>query len=225
MKKSKLYTTDEFGRSIEKDSGEYERLKQRSNHRRVSQYERYFEGYEAATVLGRNGRKKVVRVYTGTRFRQQLSKTQRRNNRMIYILLFLLAVSIFILCMILSTGSNSAWYVVLAGLVPAVCYARLLMALNLYVFSGRDLTVHEYKDGARKLVEVTRHIDRIMMLPMIATAVFFVLEPDAYSTVELLRLFLFVLSASFAKAIGKLEGRVEYLQILPDDIDGEETKE
>ena len=211
-----LYTTDEFGRSVDQTSGKYGIAKAVSPRRYVSPYNRFFDGYTAVFVPGGAMKKqKAVRIYTGTLYRQELTQKQRICRRLLYAALLLFATAMFILALILHTASNSTWYVVLAAIVPAFFYARLVIALNLYVFSGRELKAHEYKDGAIRLVETARLIDKAVLVPMVASGLLFIREVGSYSTPELIRLFLFVISAAAAKMIGKLENKVEYKEIPP----------
>ena len=215
-----LFTTDEFGRSVDQGSKRYDTIKAMTRRPRVSPYKKYFEGYSAVFVPKRSGvGQKAVRVYEGALYHQELTPRQRLGRRLLYAVMFLFAVALFILAMVIPTASNSTWYVVITTLVPAYFYARLLLALNLYISSGNELKTHEYKDGALKLTEVTRHIDKAVLVPMIASGVLFIMDPGAYSTSELLRFLLFVVSAAAAKMIGKLEGKVEYTEIPPVDID------
>jgi hypothetical protein len=190
--------------------------------RYMSPYKRYFDGYTAVFVPRSDGKgKKAVRVYAGTLYRQESDPKQRIGRRLLYAALFLFAAAVFILAMVIPTSSNATWYTVIAALVPAFFYARLLLALNLYLFSGHELKIHEYKDGALKLIEITRNIDRAILVPMLASGVLFFLEADAYSTLELLRFFLFVVSAAAMRTIGTLERKVGYTEILPVGDDDE----
>ena len=215
--KQNLFTTDEFGRPVKQKPPGPEFIKNLIGHRTESPYKRFFTGYEVDVVPGRNGKgTKAVRVYTGAIYRRELTFKQCIQRRILYAAMFLCAATMFVLALTVPSASNFCWYTVLAAMIPAFFYSRFLLALNLYVFSGRELKIHEYKNGASKLPVMSRYIDRTIFVPMIATVVMLVIEADSYSTLEIYRAFLLVASAMIVKTICKLDAKVGYMEITPD---------
>lgn len=218
--KKQQFTTDEFGRTVEEG---YRGIKATNLPKffcHTSHHNKFFQDYSVAEVPKRTGKgTTAVRVYVGTLFHQELTKKQSLFVRFAYLAAYAAAVILFILAMTIATASNSCWYVMLALLLPMFFYARFLLALYLYIFSGQDLKIHEYQNGACKLSALSHYIDRTFLVSMLASAVMYVLAPGSYSESELYRFFLFIASALIIKFIGKVEGKIEYTEIPSDEAE------
>jgi len=177
-------------------------------------YEKFFAGYDIYSSPRRRGiGRKIVREYKGPLYRQNLTSRQAVQLRILYVFLFLAALAFMIAALCLKTASNYSWYVMVSALFYAVFYARLLIALNDYVWSKRDLKEYEYQHGAKVLQVRTKSIMSAAFVPIAATIVMFFLQPGSFSALELLRAAMLIISGVLSLLIGRIEKKVEYTEI------------
>lgn len=219
-----LYTTDEFGRSADQDAERLRRESKLVRKPRASAYAKYFEGWDAvASIDPATGRRRITRVYTGTRYRPELTPGRRKALRVSYALLYLLSLALFLWALLIPTASNSVWYILLAALIPGFFFAATLLALILCLTAGDMLSIHEYRDGARRVAVTTFGMAWSMAAPVLATIVLFASGGAALTLTEAFRFLLFGISAAAAAVIGRLERGVVYTA-LPSSNAAAETE-
>lgn len=129
--------------SLEKHGG----LKRKQ--RKVSSgYSRIFEGYTEYSVLGKDGKKHITRVYTAPYYRQDLGRKKRLAVRLGYLCALTLAAVCVISAGIQNTGSNRVLYVTLAQAACVFCMGWMAVCLVEYLPMHDNLTVYEYKTSA-----------------------------------------------------------------------------
>lgn len=214
MRKDKR-TTDAFG-CTEKPFGiEMEILENKLG---KHSYETFFEGYKVITALRKNGRgHKVIRQYAGVCYHQELSKKQAVWLRVLYIFIFLEATSLLVLALCIRSDSNKCWYVMLSGLLVAVFYGRVLLALHTYVWSGIDLKLYEYRYGAVALTVRSKYAAYTVPVLLVTTLVMLILVPSSFSMMELLRLALLIMSGAIIWTLSLIEPRICYVEIQTGD--------
>jgi len=214
-------SSDGSGRRAGSDKGGFGLVDSVRNYKYVKSYDRYFEGYEMKTVPKRNGNgTKTVRVYVGTAYRQELPLNRVVLLRLAHVVLFLCAATLYGIALIMPIPSNMTWYVNTTSFIPVIIYVRILLALISYIFSKRDLTIHEYKDGALRLLRLSGYAWRLLIAPIVASCVMFVLVADSFELMELVRFGAIIASGALMFLIGLLEKRIKYIEIPP--VDDEE---
>lgn len=124
-------------------AGELERKNSGASGWHSTFYQSYFAGYTEYYVKKPDGTgRKLERVYTGTYYSQALSGRARVLIRLLYAVLFALAMVLFF------PGANaagSAWYVTLctAAVVPFAFLS--LMSLVYYLFARMEMKQYEYQ--------------------------------------------------------------------------------
>lgn len=214
-KRREEHLTNAYGVTIDRDE------KVNAKRRTAHGYERHFEGYRVQQKISANGRKvKYERVYVGPLYRQELGKKESVWLRIKHAILFLAAVVMLIIASALQITSNYRVYVLIATFVTVVFYARVFLSLVSYLPSGQELKLFEYRDGAQKLPLRAKLAGISSLAPVLATIVMFIIEPESFQLLEVIRLMLLVASGICLVLSGWLETRVQYTNIPgEEDID------
>ncbi len=119
-------------------------------------YHGYFEGHTEYTVVNKNGRSQIRRVYTADYYKQDL-----RNGPVLFLRLAYAAMLI-IAAYCLASGSmdmtascNLVWYVTIWQACCIVFLFRTLMILCNYITLGREWKIYDYKLCHKKLVRAS----------------------------------------------------------------------
>lgn len=177
-------------------------------------YARHFEGYRTEKQVSADGQKvKYVRIYIGPRYRQELGKKERVRLRVWYALLFIAAIVLLITALALQTASNYCTYVLIAVFVAFVFYARYFLCLISYLPSGQELKLFEYRDGAKKIPLRAKLAAISTAVPILASVILFIAEPESFQMLEVLRLAMMAASGVCLAVSGWMEGRVRYTSI------------
>lgn len=211
MKRKQKRTTDAFGVSLEE-----ERPEDISVRLRKGSYARHFEGYVQVPVLSPAGHKtQKTYLYAGALYRQELTESERSRLRVLHVVLYIMAVGLLVGASCLHVKSNSCWYVFMATIITGIFYVRQFFVLYAYLPAGQNFKVREFHDGAKILPIVTKLAAISICLPVVTTIVMFMLRPDAFSFMEIIRVLMLLLAAACIYISGRLEARVRYTEILP----------
>lgn len=216
-KKDELYTTNAYGMPADPKRKSLEEPDTRSAlARRHRAYGKFFEGYTERRELI-NGRARIVRIYTGTLYRQELTQRQARRVRWGYVAVFMFSVLLLILALSLPTQSNNRWYVSLCALAAAGFYGWVLLSLHTYVWSKRELTIYEYHYGSIALQRRPAFAAGAVLIPLAGAAAMLVRDALPFTSLEFLRDVLLVFSGCVMYSLRVLEGRIRYTTVESED--------
>jgi len=111
-------------------------------------YHSHFEGYVEREVVGKNGRRRIERVYAGEYYRHRLTDAQWKRMKRRYALLAAGSVAMLILSGLLPLNGNTVWY---TGGALALCVLSLLWLMPALIgrlTAPRDMILRQYR--ARK---------------------------------------------------------------------------
>ena len=200
--------TDVYGRRIDPNWDE-----EGQNRRYKKSYEEYFEGYTEKEEVSRSGKKVSVRVYTGTRYKPELTDAQRRQKKALYCFLMVMALVLNIWALCLPIWSNYNIWTFLFGCVPAVVYIRVLFALMAYLFAGPELKIFEYRKGAQVLAKTARPSLIAAGAAIISVPVVLLVFRQHFAAAELLRMAMIAMSALLAAYVEVTEKKINYTVI------------
>ncbi len=177
-------------------------------------YHRYFEGYSETIIPKSNGKgSRIVRVYIGDYFRQNLSPRKRITIRVLYVVLFVCAAVFYISSAVQPLTINSTWYVVLPEAISLLFLSWILLTFLSYIPAERDMTIEGYRSSSLSLLKATLGSATCLGIAGLTTLIFIVLNPvDEYLSV-LLCSGKFFAAGLFALAMNRIESKVNYLTI------------
>ncbi len=114
-------------------------------------YSRFYEGYTEYTVLDRNGKTRIERVYTAPYHVRRLDRSRERAVKAFYCLLMALMTACFVSAGIADSGMNRTLYVTLPQAVCIVFLGWMLISLAEYVPSSGNLTIYQYRSSSVSL--------------------------------------------------------------------------
>lgn len=222
-KQEQMYTTNAYGISTDpKKSLDFEENMTSTLARRQNSYGKFFEGYTERKMLVK-GHVKIIRVYTGTIYRQELTEKQAKQIRWGYVALFALSAVLFIGALCLPTLSNTSWYVLLSALFAAVFYGGVLLCLHTYVWSKQNMTIYEYCYGSIALQKRPIFAAVAVLFPIIMAAVMLAVNGLPFSLMELLRDVFFAFSGIIMYTLKVMESRVKYQTVEAEENRNEKT--
>lgn len=107
-------------------------------------YHRYFQDYSESTVLGPNGKKKIVRVYAGKFYSRACSQRAWYGIKVLYLLLFAAAAALMIAAMARPCACNAVWYTVVPGFLTLLFAVLLGTNLVSCAFAPRKMKRYTY---------------------------------------------------------------------------------
>ncbi len=114
-------------------------------------YHSQFEGYSEHYEWDEQGKKKLVRTYTGEYYRPELTSARRRLFSVLRIILFLAGTALFITGAALPAVCNGTFYVTIFQALTVITLAFILMGLcNLLTVRG-DFTIPAFTHGPARL--------------------------------------------------------------------------
>lgn len=116
-------------------------------------YHRYFEGYTEAKVQGKNGRKKIMRVYTGQYYSQNLSDRKWKENKIFFLFLYLTAVVLFIFFAAINKDNNKIWFTELSETLVFLAFFWMLYVILNYLAAPRNMTINQYRSSSVMLIK------------------------------------------------------------------------
>lgn len=120
-------------------------------------YHNYFEGYTETRVVKPNGRgTKILRVYTGIYYTQDMTDRRWKLNRILFSALYLCSTVLFLLCASLNISSNKSWYVALPEILSFFGLFWMLYILVNYMITPRSMTVGCYRSTSKPIIKSSR---------------------------------------------------------------------
>ena len=113
-------------------------------------YRRYFAQHEEIGRLDEKGRTRIERIYRGDWTVQRLTDRERRTERALLALLYVLAAALFFFAALRELPGNRAWYLSAAHVISFAFLAWTLSGLFNYCGDGARMTVGEYASGAER---------------------------------------------------------------------------
>jgi len=117
-----------------------------SRFRRNRSYHRYFEGYTEYTPIDEKGRMKIVREYTGSYYRADLSTPMYALARGGAILLWLASAVCMVTATIGDYPYNYTWYVTAAEALGFPFLVALMIAVFSAALAERRLKIRQYRN-------------------------------------------------------------------------------
>lgn len=174
-------------------------------------YHQYFEDYTEYWVAGKNGRKKIVRRYTGPVYRQAVSQAGYVLLRLAYVLLYAVLVYVLVSVGRNPRASDSTWYIALAELGTIVFLSFLgFNLLANYVFIPRNMTTGEYSSSARGLRFKACGTAVCFALDALCTLVYIPLHTSAARAEDWIACGKFLIGAALAALMFLLERSLPY---------------
>ena len=119
-------------------------------------YHSYFEGYTESYRIDSNGRKRLVREYTGAYYSQKLGSAGYVLLRIMYTLLLAGAVYMFICAGRMPEESGSPWYMILAEFAAVMILSWFVYVLAAgYLFIPKRMTVGDYRASSGAIKNVS----------------------------------------------------------------------
>ena len=109
-------------------------------------YERHFEGYvETAREIPGQKRSRSVRTYVDSYWRQELSAKKRTGYRILFVILFLLALPPFLYGASRPIGANTVWFVTLPQALSLFALGWTALGLLRYCTAPQSMTVRQHR--------------------------------------------------------------------------------
>jgi hypothetical protein len=176
-----------------------------------SSYHRYFEGTSEVLTTGADGQsKKIVRIYTGLYYSQDMTGRRWILNRLLFSGLYLGAAVLFIFFASLNNTGNRIWFVTLPEALSFFGFFWMLYVLFSYMTSPRDMTAGCYRSTSGPLIKSSRLTAialGLLTLTQLIYTLLFVAE-DRFSGI--LSAAGFAASCIAVYTIGALESRITY---------------
>lgn len=170
-------------------------------------FHKYFEGYSEYTETDSKGKPHIKRVYTGVYHSQLLSDSRRKQVKLIYCLLSVLAVVLFFYSATRGISGSAAVWLSVCEAVTVLGLAWMLWSLFNYVIAGKNMTLDDYRS-----VSALKKSSRFAAAALTASAIvalFFITENLACMAA-------FLAAALFCFGIGFIEKRISYKSFLSD---------
>lgn len=109
-------------------------------------YERHFEGYvETAQDVPGQKRSRSVRTYVDSFWHQELSSKKRLGYRILFVILFLVALPPFLYSATRLTDANTVWFVTLPQALSLFALAWTALCLLRYCTAPQKMTVRQHR--------------------------------------------------------------------------------
>ena len=106
---------------------------------------RYFDGYTQYETLGADGKTHRHNVYVGYWYIQQLTKEQRRNRRIIYILLFVIGMGAMCLGCTRTIPANTRWFAAIPEFAALFGFLWIAVAIFNEFCVPQKRTIGDYR--------------------------------------------------------------------------------
>ena len=175
-------------------------------------YEHYFRDWAESSVRTPEGKHVgVKRVYIGDYYRQDLSAWQYAAVRVGYVLLFAGAVYLFIHAAFRDTISNMVLLVALPTGAAVLALFCLLLALAVYVFSKKEMTVGEHWESSVLMRQIAAAAAGCVGCAAVFTLVCAARHPRSLATEEYKAAAEFAVSALLLLTMSLVERRIPYI--------------
>jgi hypothetical protein len=174
-------------------------------------YHKYFEGTSETLVTGKNGKgKRIIRVYTGLYYSQDMTGKRRILNRLLFTGLYLGAAALFAFCASLETASNRTWYVTFPEALSFIGLFWMLYVLINYMTAPRDMTVGCYHSTSGPLIKSGRLTAISLGLLTLTQLIYALLSAEENRLSGLLSAAGFAASSAAVYAIGAIDSQITY---------------
>ncbi|MCD8015953.1 MAG: hypothetical protein LUG99_22905 [Lachnospiraceae bacterium] len=180
-------------------------------------YHKNFEDYAEYMVQKPNGKGKIVRVYTGKYYSQQVSSSQYILVRLLFTLLTAAVITLFIFGCTRDLAYNYVRYVALfeALCIPFLFYQVILLIG--YIFADRKMDIHSYRLYHEQFLTVTRY-GSILHALTAGVMLLYLLLHQSFSAKLFMPIVLFLISAAFLLTINRVENAIEYARTDSDAV-------
>lgn len=187
-------------------------------------YHSFFEGYTEKTVV-ENGKRKIIRVYTGDFYRPKLTAQDRKRRKLLDGALYVLTLCLYFYCATRQLEINLSPLVAICQGFEILVLLWLSLSIVDYLRTGERMTVSVYRTACGRM---TRLSLAAAVLFGLMSLLYLVLTLWRGSWREFFRLFPFSLLCGIAMfAVYHMEKNTEYERILstePPIRDGKEIK-
>lgn len=114
-------------------------------------YHSFFEGYTEKTVV-ENGKRKIIRVYTGDYYRPVLSFEQRIFRRIINCVLYVLTLGLYVYCATQQLEINLSPFVAICQGFEILSLLWLSASVIDYATAKDKMTVRVYRTASKRLI-------------------------------------------------------------------------
>lgn len=181
-------------------------------------YHRFFENYTERQVVGKNGRKRIVREYAGPIYQQELSPLNYVLLRLLYLSLFVVMIWMVILAGVPGRASDSAWYMAVTELATILLLSLMgYTLLTGYLFVPRQMTTGDYNESSRFLLWKAMGLGICFSLDAAATLLYIVLHQNIIGKADWRALAAFLVGAGIAFSMWFMERNIPYQVTNPSE--------
>lgn len=174
-------------------------------------YHRYFEGYSEFETVDERGKVRIKRVYTGTWYTPDFPRGRLARQKLLYILLWLLAVGLFIFSATRITGAHSVWYGALAQVIVAGCLCWTAVGLFNYLTVPFRRTVGDWRSSSGTLKKAGMACAFAFGLAAALDALYLLFTIDAF-WIQLLCIALYLCGTVLMLLLNRLEANAVYIE-------------
>lgn len=199
-----------FLQKMAKRSDEQARLESLSNKSWHSTfYHSQFEGYSEHYEWDEQGKKKLVRVYTGEYYRPAQAPSQRRLFSAARVVLFLVGTALFITGAALPAVCNGMFYVTLFQALTVAALAFVLMGLCNHLSVRGDFTIPAFNHGPARLKRASL-LGALALFSAVLAAMVAAFSGETFDARSLLSAGLFLVAGACLLGLNRLESSVRY---------------
>ncbi len=178
-------------------------------------YHRYFEDYAEKKIETDDGEVKMLRVYVGKYYRQDISDRARILRKTLYAAIYVIMFALFIIAGTRSIGSNSTRYIFCSMAISFLALLWLALPIFFYVTAKREMEIRSYRESSRELIHVSRNSSICLFITTLCSAIYLFSHPSEDITQILIYTIMYLLAATAALGIHIAEKRLNYVIIPP----------
>ncbi len=198
-------------------AGDADHLDKNMGVTRSSFYHSYWRGWSERRVDRPGKPFKIERVYTAPWIRQDVSNRDYVLYRLLYGVLFLLAVVLFTFAMTRRVGSNYCWYVAMFGMPATILIFIVLFMFVGYAKAPRKMTLWEHHASSDYLRRSALVFSILLAATALSTVVYTVLNRADEPLRQLMNVGLDLVSAAAIFAIYRIEKKMKYADVPNDN--------
>lgn len=200
-----------------------ERLREHSPEKNPSHsqkaYSGFFEGYREYAIPKTSGKgTKIERVYVDDWYYQVLPIGKKICVRVLYLLLYILAWTLFLFGAVHPDGGNFAIYVSAAQVLVTFCLLLFLLAFFRYIIHAGKLTAYEFKSSARQIKRAAGGGAVSFFLLTAMNGLWILLNLDLYEKRFIITLLGYLLGGVAMLAIHLVERGIVYERVPNDNL-------
>lgn len=177
-------------------------------------YHNFFEGYTETRVAKPNGKgTKILRVYTGTYYKQDMSDRRWKLNRILVLALYLCSTFLFLFSASMNISSNISWYITISETLSFLGLFWLLYILVNYITAPRRMTIGCYRLTSEPLKKFSRMTAIVLGISAILQLVYLLLNIHESPLSGILCIIGFIGSGVTIFILGTFESHITYKKI------------